>query len=69
MLASRHRDASADNQSWTLVPSKTSGYHRLVNVRTGWCADVKDGSTTDSAYVIQRPVNNGANQNWQLVAL
>ncbi|MGN9761970.1 RICIN domain-containing protein [Streptomyces sp. SD31] len=33
-----------DHQSWKLVPSPTSGYHQLVNVRTGWCADVKGAS-------------------------
>ncbi|MFD5537251.1 RICIN domain-containing protein [Streptomyces sp. NPDC127079] len=49
--------------------SRTSGYYRLVNVRTGWCADVKDGSTADGAYLIQWPMNDGANQDWQLLTL
>jgi alpha-L-fucosidase len=62
-------DAGTDNQWWKLVPSVTSGYYRLVNVRNGWCADVKDASTLDSAYVIQWPTNDGPNQDWQLISL
>ena len=62
-------DDGGDNQWWNLVPSRTSGYYRLVNVHTGWCADVKDASTADSAYVIQWPSTDGSNQDWQLVAL
>ncbi|MFF7521655.1 alpha-L-fucosidase [Streptomyces pseudovenezuelae] len=62
-------DTGGDNQWWKLVPSVTGGYYRLVNVRTGWCADVKDASTADSAPVIQWPTTDGANQDWQLLAL
>ncbi|MFE2411747.1 alpha-L-fucosidase [Kitasatospora sp. NPDC059408] len=58
-----------DNQSWQLVPSATGGYYRLVNVRNGWCADVKDASTADSAQVIQWTITGGDNQDWQIVAL
>ncbi|WP_328432669.1 MULTISPECIES: alpha-L-fucosidase [unclassified Streptomyces] len=58
-----------DNQSWKLVPSSTNGYHQLVNVRTGWCADVKDASTADGAAVIQWPATGGSNQDWQILAL
>uniref|UniRef100_UPI0037420BA4 alpha-L-fucosidase n=1 Tax=Streptomyces sasae TaxID=1266772 RepID=UPI0037420BA4 len=58
-----------DNQSWKLVPSQTSGYHRLVNVRNGWCADVKDASTADGASIIQWPASGGSSQDWQIVAL
>ncbi|MFJ3307219.1 alpha-L-fucosidase [Streptomyces sp. NPDC086549] len=62
-------DDGGDNQSWKLVPSQTSGYHQLVNVRNGWCADVKDTSTADGATVIQWPSTGGSNQDWQIVAL
>lgn len=62
-------DDGGDNQWWKLVPSQTSGYYRLVNVRNGWCADVKDASTTDGVKVIQWPTTDGANQDWQLIAL
>ncbi|WP_232247231.1 alpha-L-fucosidase [Kitasatospora azatica] len=62
-------DNGADNQWWKLVPSTTSGYYRLVNVRTGWCADVANASTADGANVIQWPTTGGPNQDWQLVAL
>ncbi|GAA3808992.1 hypothetical protein GCM10022403_048830 [Streptomyces coacervatus] len=58
-----------DNQSWKLVPSQTSGYHQLVNVRNGWCADVKDASTADGASIIQWPASGGSNQDWQILAL
>jgi hypothetical protein len=62
-------DTGSDNQAWNLVPAATSGYSRLVNVRTGWCADVDGGSTTKGANIIQWPADGGANQEWQLVAL
>jgi alpha-L-fucosidase len=62
-------DNGSDNQWWKLVPSAISGYHRLVNVRTGWCADVANASTADGARVIQWPVTNGANQDWQVIGL
>ncbi|WP_020120324.1 RICIN domain-containing protein [Streptomyces canus] len=62
-------DDGGGNQWWKLAPSKTSGYYRLVNVHNGWCADVKDASTNDAAYVIQWPTTDGPNQDWQTVAL
>ncbi|MCX5356473.1 MULTISPECIES: RICIN domain-containing protein [Streptomyces] len=62
-------DNGGDNQWWKLVPSATSGYYRLVNVRTGWCADVANASTTDGTNVIQWPVTDGSNQDWQIVSL
>ncbi len=62
-------DDGGDNQSWQLAPSQTSGYHQLVNVRNGWCADVKDASTADGAPVIQWPATGGSNQDWQIVAV
>ncbi|BFV56518.1 hypothetical protein KCMC57_up16220 [Kitasatospora sp. CMC57] len=62
-------DDGGTNQSWKLVPSQAGGYHQLVNVRTGWCADVKDASTADAATVIQWPPTGGSNQDWQLLAL
>ncbi|MEV7026079.1 alpha-L-fucosidase [Kitasatospora sp. NPDC093558] len=58
-----------DNQSWQLAPSATGGYYRLVNVRNGWCADVKDASTADGAHVIQWPTTGGGNQDWQILAV
>uniref|UniRef100_UPI0006E22C7C alpha-L-fucosidase n=1 Tax=Streptomyces graminilatus TaxID=1464070 RepID=UPI0006E22C7C len=58
-------DNGGDNQSWKLVPSATSGYHQIVNVRTGWCVDVKDASTADGAAIIQWPATGGSNQDWQ----
>jgi len=60
-------DTNTDNQWWKLVPAATSGYHRLVNVRNAWCADVEGGSTADGARVIQWPDNGGTNQEWQIV--
>ncbi|SFE05606.1 alpha-L-fucosidase [Actinacidiphila alni] len=62
-------DTASTNQSWKLVPSATSGYYHLVNVRTGWCADVANASTADGAAVIQWAVTGGANQDWRLVPL
>ncbi|WTI42969.1 alpha-L-fucosidase [Streptomyces sp. NBC_00589] len=62
-------DDGGDNQWWKLVPSQTSGYHQLVNVRNGWCAEVKDASTADGARVIQWPSTGGSNQDWQILAL
>lgn len=43
------------------------GYSRLVNVRTGRCADVEGGSRSDGARVIEWPANTGTNQQWQIV--
>ncbi|MFE9452425.1 alpha-L-fucosidase [Streptomyces sp. NPDC006739] len=65
----QQQDNGGDDQCWKLVPSAESGFYRLVNVRTGWCADVAGGSTDDRAAVIQWPVAGGANQDWQLVTL
>jgi hypothetical protein len=62
-------DTTSDNQWWKLVPAATSGYYRLVNVHNGWCVDVSGGSTADGASVIQWAPNNGANQEWQPIAL
>lgn len=62
-------DDGGDNQSWKLVPSRTSGYHQLVNVRNGRCADVKDASTADDASVSQWPATGGSNQDWQILPL
>ncbi|WP_367319588.1 RICIN domain-containing protein [Streptomyces sp. HUAS ZL42] len=50
------------------MPSQTSGYHQLVNVRNGWCADVRDASTADGAPV-KWPATGGSNQDWQILAL
>ncbi|WP_405767284.1 RICIN domain-containing protein [Streptomyces sp. NBC_01538] len=72
------QDTGGDNQRWTLVDAgggyyrlvdAGGGYYRLVNVRTGWCADVADGSTADNARVIPWPAGTGTNQQWQLDAL
>ena len=49
------------------MPAATSGYYRLVNVKSGLCADVQSGSTSDGAKVIQWPSAGGANQEWQPV--
>ncbi|WP_055711440.1 alpha-L-fucosidase [Streptomyces torulosus] len=62
-------DDGGDNQWWKLVPSQASGYYRLVNVRNGWCADVKDAAITDGVKVIQWPITDGSNQDWQLIVL
>ncbi|WP_367318721.1 alpha-L-fucosidase [Streptomyces sp. HUAS ZL42] len=62
-------DDGGDNQWWKLVPSQTSGYYQLVNVRNGWCADVKDASAADGASIIQWPATGGSNQDWQILAL
>jgi alpha-L-fucosidase len=68
-IVTQGTDSGADNQWWKLVPSTTSGYYRLVNVHTGWCADVKDASTADNADIIQWPTTGSANQDWQLIGL
>ncbi|MCL8017275.1 alpha-L-fucosidase [Streptomyces sp. AS02] len=62
-------DNGGTNQWWNLVPSSTGGYYTLVNVRNGWCADVKDASTADGAKIIQWRATGGSNQDWQLVAI
>ncbi|GAB3805764.1 glycosyl hydrolase family 95 catalytic domain-containing protein [Micromonospora zhanjiangensis] len=62
-------DTNGANQCWKLTPAATAGYQRLVNVRTGLCADVEGGSGADGARVIQWSANGGANQEWQLVTL
>jgi alpha-L-fucosidase 2 len=64
----RRRDTNNDNQWWTLADAG-DGFHRLVNVRNGLCADVDGGSMNDGARVIQWPVNTGTNQQWQVVEL
>jgi alpha-L-fucosidase len=56
-------------QSWKLVPSATNGYYQLVNVGTGWCADVADASTADGIEIIQWPATGGSDQDWQVVML
>ncbi|MFB6849610.1 RICIN domain-containing protein [Streptomyces sp. NPDC056373] len=62
-------DNGTDNQWWKLVPSTTSGYHRLVDVRAGWCADVAGGSIDDRTDIIQWPIAGGDNQEWQIVSV
>lgn len=62
-------DTNGANQRWKLVPATTSGYHRLVNVGNGLCADVEGGSTADGARVIQWAANGGVNQEWQVVTV
>ncbi len=46
-----------------LAPSATSGYYRLVDVRTGWCADVANASAAGGANVIQWPSTGGSKQD------
>ncbi|GAA4628147.1 hypothetical protein GCM10023196_043340 [Actinoallomurus vinaceus] len=36
-------DTNSSNQWWKLVPAATSGYYRLVNIKSGLCADVQSG--------------------------
>ncbi|WP_435851172.1 RICIN domain-containing protein [Streptomyces tibetensis] len=62
-------DTNSSNQWWKLVPASTSGYYRLVNVKSGLCADVQGNSTDNRAGVIQWPATSGSNQEWQLVGL
>ncbi|MER5835953.1 RICIN domain-containing protein [Streptomyces sp. NPDC002130] len=50
-------------------PPTTSGYYRLVNARTGWCADVADGSTDDRTDIIQWPIAGGDNQEWRIAGV
>ncbi len=59
-------DAGTDNQWWKVVDAG-GGYVQLVNVRTGWYADVDGGSKSDGAKVIQWQANGAANQQWQIV--
>ncbi|MFE7765883.1 RICIN domain-containing protein [Streptomyces sp. NPDC057438] len=54
-------DDGGDNQSWRLVPS-INGCYQFVDVRNGWCADVKDASPADGAKVTQWPSTGGSNQ-------
>ncbi|MER5452268.1 RICIN domain-containing protein [Streptomyces sp. NPDC002764] len=62
-------DVNGTHQWWKLVPAATSGYYRLVNIKSGLCADVQSGSTADGAKIIQWPANGGSNQEWQPVGL
>lgn len=59
-------DTGSDNQWWKVVDAD-GGHVHLVNVRTGWYADVDGGSQSDGGKVIQWPANGAANQQWQVV--
>ncbi|KJK43013.1 lectin, partial [Lentzea aerocolonigenes] len=59
-------DTGGDNQWWKVVDAG-GGYVHLVNVRTGWYADVDGSSKADGAKVIGWPANGVANQQWQIV--
>jgi alpha-L-fucosidase 2 len=63
-------DSASDNQWWKLVPVPGTGdFRQLVNVRTGWCATVENGSTADGARVVQTAYQGGTHQQWQLIAV
>lgn len=64
----RSRAGEAQSADLQLVDAG-NGYYRLVNVRSGWCADVESGSAADGARVIQWLLGTGTNQQWQLDAL
>jgi hypothetical protein len=59
-------DTGGNDQWWKLVDAG-GGQVTLVNVRTGWYADVDGSSKADGAKVIQWPANGVANQQWQVV--
>ena len=59
-------DTGGNDQWWKLVDAG-GGQVTLVNVRTGWCADVDGSSKADGAKVIQWAANGVANQQWQVV--
>ncbi|MGW2541117.1 glycosyl hydrolase family 95 catalytic domain-containing protein [Kitasatospora sp. NPDC001574] len=58
-------DTNSGNQWWRLVPTGTGGHYRLVNVRSGLCADVRSGSTSSGAAIVQSPAGGGASQEWK----
>lgn len=62
-------DTAEAHQWWNLVPAAISGYYRLVNIRSGMCADAENGATADGTRIIQWPTNGGSNQDWQIVPL
>ncbi|MER6377788.1 RICIN domain-containing protein [Streptomyces mirabilis] len=45
------------------------GYCRLVNVKSGLCADAENGATADGTRIIQWATDGGSNQEWQIVAV
>ncbi|MFE2726138.1 RICIN domain-containing protein [Kitasatospora sp. NPDC059327] len=62
-------DTNGTHQWWKLVPAGTGGHYRLVNVRSGLCADVRGGSTANAAPVVQSSPGGGAGQEWRLEAV
>jgi alpha-L-fucosidase len=60
-------DTTAARQWWKLGPA-TGGYHRLVNVNSGLCADAENGATDGGTRIIQWSTDGGTNQEWQIVA-
>lgn len=61
----------AGDQQWFLAAagsyqSATNATYVLVNLATGWVADVSGGSTSPGAEVIQWASNGGGNQLWSL---
>ncbi|WP_053735322.1 RICIN domain-containing protein [Nocardia sp. NRRL S-836] len=59
-------DTGSTDQWWKVVDAG-GGHVQLVNVRTGWCADVEGGAQTDGAKVVQWQANGAENQQWQVV--
>ncbi|MDL5206301.1 RICIN domain-containing protein [Streptomyces sp. ALI-76-A] len=47
------------------VAAQGGGYYRLVARHSGKCLDVKDGSTTNGAHLIQWPCGAGTDQQFQ----
>jgi hypothetical protein len=61
----------ATSQQWALTATGTytaagNTAYTLVNLGSGWTADVSGASTSDGAPVIQWTANGGANQTWNL---
>ena len=60
-------DALGRNQWWRLVPAATAGYCRLVNVASGLCLDVANGSSTAGSRLVQNTVSAAAaSQEWKI---
>ena len=58
--------AGTDNQLW-LIDSVGYGVYRIVNVQTGFCMDVLNGTLTDGTVIQQLAYSGAAKHKWRLM--
>jgi len=62
------RELVIDTAAGTVTPVG-SGYDRITVRHSGKCLDVRNGSSSDSAAVIQYDCNSGHNQQWRIQSI